>query len=119
MVKKHTRALEKAIILFNSGKVKETIEYLKKIEVITELDDASFNSHESILNEYQASEFARFLYEGVGLNKNTIGDFLGDTKPLQMKVNFLFFECFTFYNMVLDVALRSIFKKLRLPKEFN
>ena len=27
-------------------------------------------------------ELARFLYEGDGLNKNCIGEFLGENKPL-------------------------------------
>lgn len=34
LLKKRTRTLEKAIILFNSSKFKETIEYLLKIEAI-------------------------------------------------------------------------------------
>ena len=35
LLKKRTKDLEKAIIMFNSGKVKDTIDYLIKIEAIT------------------------------------------------------------------------------------
>lgn len=71
------------------------------------------------LSEYQIQQFARFLYEETGLNKNNIGEFLGGPKPLNQQVNFAFFSLFPFSNLVIDVALRGIFKKLRLPKEFQ
>ena len=62
--------------------------------------------------------FSKFLYEGVGLNKNTIGDFLGENKPFSILINKAFFTHFDFSNLVIDQALRNIFKKIRLPKEF-
>ena len=64
-------------------------------------------------------ELARFLYEGDGLNKNCIGEFLGENKPLSQQVNFAFFRLFSFQNLVIDVAMRKIFTKIRLPKEFQ
>jgi Sec7-like guanine-nucleotide exchange factor len=65
------------------------------------------------------SQFGRFLFEESGLNKNNIGEFLGSTKGFNQRVNLAFFANFQFSNLVIDVALRGIFKKLRLPKEFQ
>lgn len=93
LLKKRTKAFEKAIILFNSGKIKETIDYLMKIEVITTLENIDKPEE---LNDYQILEFARFLFEGIGLNKNTVGDFLGENKPLSLRTNYAFFSLFQF-----------------------
>lgn len=46
-----------------------------------------------------------------------IGEYLGRDKDLSQKINLEFFGLFHFQNIVIDMAFRSIFKKLRLPKE--
>jgi Sec7-like guanine-nucleotide exchange factor len=46
-----------------------------------------------------------------------IGEYLGRDKELSQKINVEFFNLFRFQNIVIDMAFRSIFKKLRLPKE--
>lgn len=63
-LKKRTKELERAIILFNSGRVLETLEYLFKTGCGNEATEDS-----EIL--------AKFLYEGEGLDKNQVGEFLG------------------------------------------
>lgn len=49
LLKKRTKAFEKAIILFNSGKFKETIDYLISIEAITALEGHCYSNG---LNDY-------------------------------------------------------------------
>jgi Sec7-like guanine-nucleotide exchange factor len=73
--------------------VRETVEYLIKIEAINVFDEQKKYDE---LDDYQVVEFSRFLFEGVGLNKNTIGDFLGENKPFASRVNFAFFSLFSF-----------------------
>jgi len=46
-----------------------------------------------------------------------VGEFLGKDKDLSQRTNYAFFSLFPFSNIVIDVAMRSIFKKIRLPKE--
>jgi Sec7-like guanine-nucleotide exchange factor len=46
-----------------------------------------------------------------------IGEFLGRDKELSKRSNNAFFSKFAFTNIVIDVAMRGIFKKIRLPKE--
>ncbi len=60
---------------------------------------------------------AKFLYDVDGIDKGLIGEFLGKDKELSHQVNSVFFSLFPFNNMVIDMAFRTIFKKIRLPKE--
>jgi Sec7-like guanine-nucleotide exchange factor len=46
-----------------------------------------------------------------------IGEFLGKDKDISHRTNYAFFSLFPFQNLVMDVAMRGIFKKIRLPKE--
>lgn len=59
-----------------------------------------------------------FLFQTAGLDKNKIGEFLGKNKPYNLKILPKFFSHFIFKNQVIDAALRKVFKKMRLPKEF-
>ncbi|TNV86137.1 hypothetical protein FGO68_gene12617 [Halteria grandinella] len=119
LLKKRTKTLEKAIILFNNAKYKETIEYLLKIEAIQAIDAVTKIVSHDQLTEVQVTQLSRFLYEETGLNKNNIGEYLGSPNALNQRVNFAFFQNFSFPNIVIDVAMRGIFKKIRLPKEFQ
>ena len=65
-----------------------------KIEAITNIETKFVILDE--LNDFQVLEFSHFLYEGVGLNKNSIGDFLGENKAFSKRVNTAFFSHFPF-----------------------
>jgi hypothetical protein len=86
LLKKRAKVLEKAIILFNSTKFQETIDYLKSIEAISKIqhdfDSLTPGEAKGELDDYQVMELARFLYDADGLNKNIIGEFIGRDKPL-------------------------------------
>lgn len=57
-----------------------------KVEAISQDRESSVELH-----DMQVNELARFLFEGVGLNKNMIGEFLGGDKPLPIRANKAFF----------------------------
>jgi len=84
LLKKKTRNVEKAIILFNNSRILETLKFLIKIEAVTS-DAVEIKSEHDLGNE-QANEFASFLYETTGLDKNKIGEFLGKNKPFNLLV---------------------------------
>ncbi|XP_039209071.1 cytohesin-4 [Crotalus tigris] len=53
-----------------------------------------------------AQEVAKFLYQGEGLNKTAIGDYLGQRDPLNLQILQAFVECHQFANLNLVQALR-------------
>ncbi|XP_032076394.1 cytohesin-4 [Thamnophis elegans] len=64
-----------------------------------------------------AEEVAKFLYQGEGLNKTAIGDYLGQRDPLNLQVLQAFVECHQFANLNLVQALRQFLWSFRLPGE--
>ncbi|KAM3833557.1 cytohesin-4 [Vipera latastei] len=64
-----------------------------------------------------AQEVAKFLYQGEGLNKTAIGDYLGQRDPLNLQVLQAFVECHQFANLNLVQALRQFLWSFRLPGE--
>ena len=117
ILKKKTKNVEKAIILFNNSRITETIKFLINVGVISSNTKEIKNEHE--LGDTPAFEFANFLYETIGLDKNKIGEFLGRNKPFNLLVLDHFFGNFNFQNMAIDTAMRRAFKQIRLPKEFQ
>ncbi|KAL5572687.1 hypothetical protein UlMin_022284 [Ulmus minor] len=61
--------------------------------------------------------FAFFFRYTPGINKNMIGDFLGDPDEFRIKVLKEFTETFEFSGMILDSALRTYLETFRLPGE--
>ena len=70
------------------------------------------------LDDQQLRDFACFLYETSGLDKNKVGEFLGKSKPFNQRVLAVFFEQFNLKSLAADLAMRLIFRYLRLPNEF-
>ncbi|XP_058047350.1 cytohesin-4 isoform X1 [Ahaetulla prasina] len=64
-----------------------------------------------------AQEVAKFLYQGEGLNKTAIGDYLGQRDPLNLQILQAFVECHQFANLNLVQALRQFLWSFRLPGE--
>ncbi|KAG8138179.1 hypothetical protein E2320_004095 [Naja naja] len=64
-----------------------------------------------------AQEVAKFLYQGEGLNKTAIGDYLGQRDPLNLQILQAFVECHQFGNLNLVQALRQFLWSFRLPGE--
>ncbi|OEL36569.1 ARF guanine-nucleotide exchange factor GNL2 [Dichanthelium oligosanthes] len=60
---------------------------------------------------------AYFLRYSPGLDKNKIGEFLGDPDELNLKVLKEFTETFDFTGAILDTALRTYLETFRLPGE--
>ncbi|OVA13877.1 SEC7-like [Macleaya cordata] len=61
--------------------------------------------------------FAWFYRFTPGLDKNKIGDFLGDPDELHLQVLKEFTDTFNFNGMILDTALRTYLETFRLPGE--
>ncbi|KAL6842095.1 hypothetical protein ACP4OV_028074 [Aristida adscensionis] len=64
-----------------------------------------------------ARSMAYFLRYSPGLDKNKIGEFLGDPDELNLKVLKEFTETFDFTGAILDTALRTYLETFRLPGE--
>ncbi|XP_014496105.1 ARF guanine-nucleotide exchange factor GNOM isoform X1 [Vigna radiata var. radiata] len=60
---------------------------------------------------------AYFLRYTAGLDKNSIGDFLGDHDEFYIQVLHEFAKTFDFHDMTLDTALRVFLETFRLPGE--
>ncbi|KAJ7569171.1 hypothetical protein O6H91_01G064200 [Diphasiastrum complanatum] len=60
---------------------------------------------------------AYFLRYATGLDKNVVGDFLGDHDGFCLQVLAEFTKTFDFSNMSLDAALRTFLEYFRLPGE--
>ncbi|PON73320.1 Guanine nucleotide exchange factor [Parasponia andersonii] len=61
--------------------------------------------------------FAFFFRFTPGLDKNIVGDYLGDPDEFNLKVLKEFTETFQFSGMILDHALRTYLETFRLPGE--
>ncbi|KAI4377748.1 hypothetical protein MLD38_015326 [Melastoma candidum] len=70
-----------------------------------------------VSNPIDPKAYAYFFRFSPGLDKNFIGDFLGDPDEFHMQVLKEFTETFEFRGMVLDVALRTYLETFRLPGE--
>ncbi|GMH00579.1 hypothetical protein Nepgr_002418 [Nepenthes gracilis] len=62
-------------------------------------------------------EIATFLKNASGLNKNLIGDYLGEREELSLKVMHAYVDSFNFQGMELDEAIRDFLRGFRLPGE--
>lgn len=89
------------------GKKRFNIDASKGIEYLIEHDILD-NNPESI---------AKFLFEGEGLNKAAIGDYLGERKEFNMKVLDSYVNLHNFTDTILVQALRQFLWSFRLPGE--
>ncbi|XP_050394134.1 cytohesin-1 isoform X1 [Patella vulgata] len=62
-------------------------------------------------------DVAQFLFQGEGLNKTAIGDYLGERKDFNMDVLKAFVNLHEFRGMILVQALRQFLWSFRLPGE--
>lgn len=67
--------------------------------------------------ENNPESIAKFLFEGEGLNKAAIGDYLGERKEFNMKVLDSYVNLHNFADMILVQALRQFLWSFRLPGE--
>ncbi|KAJ7969631.1 ARF guanine-nucleotide exchange factor GNOM protein [Quillaja saponaria] len=79
------------------------IEYLKLSHLVSDPPDPK--------------SFAFFFRYTPGLDKNKIGDYLGDPDEFNVQVLKEFTETFQFAGMILDTALRTYLETFRLPGE--
>jgi brefeldin A-resistance guanine nucleotide exchange factor 1 len=82
---------------------KKGLEYLKLSRLVSDPPDPKAH--------------AFFFRYTPGLNKNTIGDYLGDPDELHIEVLKEFTDTFKFSGMILDTALRTYLESFRLPGE--
>ncbi|KAM5148278.1 cytohesin-4 [Mantella aurantiaca] len=69
------------------------------------------------LLEKDAEQIAGFLYEGTGLSKNAIGEYLGQRDSLNIQVLQAFVKCHDLRKLGLVEALRRFLVSFRLPGE--
>ncbi|KAL2892394.1 Brefeldin A-inhibited guanine nucleotide-exchange protein 2 [Bienertia sinuspersici] len=62
-------------------------------------------------------EIAAFLKDASDLNKNVIGDYLGEREDMSLKVMHAYVDSFDFQGMELDEAIRIFLQGFRLPGE--
>ncbi|XP_044297216.1 cytohesin-4 [Varanus komodoensis] len=72
---------------------------------------------ESKVLSSDAQEIAKFLYQGEGLSKTAIGEYLGQRDAMNLQVLQAFVECHEFANLNLVQALRQFLWSFRLPGE--
>jgi len=89
------------------GKKRFNMDPKKGIEYLIEHDILE-NTPESI---------AKFLFDGEGLNKTAIGDYLGERHEFNMKVLDNFVNMHNFTDLILVQALRQFLWSFRLPGE--
>lgn len=89
------------------GKKRFNMDPKKGIEYLIEHD---------ILDETPES-IAKFLFDGDGLNKTAIGDYLGERIEFNMKVLDCFVNLHNFTDLILVQALRQFLWSFRLPGE--
>lgn len=82
---------------------KKGLEYLKLSKLVSDPPDPKAHAY-----------FFRYT---TGLNKNQIGDYLGDPDQFHIEVLKEFTNTFTFSGMILDTALRTYLETFRLPGE--
>ncbi|CAG2212609.1 CYTH [Mytilus edulis] len=89
------------------GKKKFNMDPKKGIEYLIE--------HQLLPNTPE--EVAKFLFQGEGLNKTAIGDYLGEAKDFNISVLKAFVNLHEFSDMILVQALRQFLWSFRLPGE--
>ncbi|PPD73931.1 hypothetical protein GOBAR_DD29150 [Gossypium barbadense] len=82
---------------------KKGLEYLKHCQLVSDPPNPK--------------AFAFFFRYTPGLDKNMIGDYLGDPDELHIQVLKEFTATFEFHGMILDSALRTYLETFRLPGE--
>ncbi|OQR80222.1 cytohesin-2-like [Tropilaelaps mercedesae] len=70
-----------------------------------------------ILLEKTPEAIADFLFNGEGLSKKSIGDYLGEKEPFNESVLHAFIGLHEFHNLILVQALRRFLFSFRLPGE--
>ncbi|XP_052685253.1 cytohesin-1-like isoform X1 [Crassostrea angulata] len=89
------------------GKKKFNMDPKKGIEYLID--------HQLLVNDQE--EVAKFLYQGEGLNKTAIGDYLGERNDFNIAVLKSFVNLHEFSDMILVQALRQFLWSFRLPGE--
>lgn len=89
------------------GKKRFNMDPRKGIEYLIEHD----------ILENTPDSIAKFLFDGEGLNKTAIGDYLGDRNEFNMKVLDSYVNLHNFTDMILVQALRQFLWSFRLPGE--
>ncbi|RUS89724.1 hypothetical protein EGW08_002542 [Elysia chlorotica] len=89
------------------GRKKFNMDPKKGIEFLIEHD----------LLQHTPEDVARFLFQGEGLNKTAIGDYLGERHDFNMDVLRAFVNLHEFGDMILVQALRQFLWSFRLPGE--
>lgn len=89
------------------GKKRFNMDPKKGIEYLTEHD----------ILQATPESIAKFLFEGDGLNKTAIGDYLGERNEFNMKVLDCYVNLHHFTDMLLVQALRQFLYSFRLPGE--
>ena len=69
------------------------------------------------LTEYTPQGVAEFFHKFEGLNKSTIGQFIGRSKDFNKKVLHEFTDLFDFKGQSFDSAIRDFLQSFRLPGE--
>lgn len=91
----------------NIGKKRFNMDPKKGIEYLIEHD----------ILENTPELIAKFLFEGDGLNKTAIGNYLGERNEFNMKVLDNYVNLHNFKNLILVQALRQFLWSFRLPGE--
>lgn len=91
----------------NIGKKRFNMDPKKGIEYLIEHD----------ILESNPESIAKFLFDGEGLNKTAIGDYLGERNEFNMKVLDSYVNLHNFTDMILVQALRQFLWSFRLPGE--
>lgn len=89
------------------GKKRFNMDPKKGIEYLIEHD----------ILEATPESIAKFLFEGDGLNKTAIGDYLGERNEFNMKVLDCYVNLHNFTDLILVQALRQFLWSFRLPGE--
>ncbi|EPX70776.1 Sec7 domain-containing protein [Schizosaccharomyces octosporus yFS286] len=74
-------------------------------------------SENGFVNLDDSSSVATFLFNTEGLNKTTLGDYLGAGEDYNISVMHNFVDCFSFANYRFVDALRRLLQAFRLPGE--
>jgi len=98
--KAYKTEFQKGIIQFKK-KPKKGIQYLQKLGMLGE----------------SCEDIARFLLSTQGLDKNSIGDYLGEADALNLDVMHSYVEMLDFSGLEFDAGIRHFLRGFRLPGE--
>jgi Sec7-like guanine-nucleotide exchange factor len=89
--------------------------YGQNQDVFTDIAATPHTKSEVFSREKAVKSTAQFIYQSNGLDKQMIGNFLGNKKPSNRELCVKYFELFAFQNKEIDQAMRLIFYKTRHP----